>query len=299
MQAYQDHYIHDLTPEKIVAVLQFDVWKVKNQSITSAITNDNDLASPSELYVELGENTSGPNAFADIEFDTQVKRILDVGGGKFNVNRDYLKLTRNIDLLIWDPFGRSSEHNLQVQFEVMGKKVDAATSMSILNVIPEPELRLAHINTVKVALTPGGKAYFKIWPGEQPLKGSYLPSGTSAYYQANAYADRFFEEIEMVFGVGYVKIDKIPNLIIAEKKTESNASSQAIIQVQNKSKYQMRFFESKKRKVDGEIYSSGIKLYSANITLFRKNKNYFLERNRHNDSKLQHEYDKRYGLIAI
>lgn len=299
MQAFRDRYIHDLTPEKILLILQFDAWKVNNQSISSAITNDNDLVYPSDLYSKMEENTAGPNAFADIQFGDNVDRILDVGGGRFDNNRQYMR-ARNIDLLVWDPYGRSNAHNYTVQLAVMANKVKAATSMSILNVIPEPEVRLAHINTLKTALVLGGKAYFKIWPGEVPLKGSYLPSGNSYFYQANASRERFVEEIELVFGLGNVTMDKtIPNLIVAIKMTELNPSTDEIIQVNSKSKIAMTYLAPKKRQVHGEIYTSGIKYYSKNLALFGKSTNDFIVENRHRAQNLQHEYDKRYGLIVL
>jgi hypothetical protein len=293
MQLFNDRYIHELTPENILDILKDSAWRNDNQSITSSSTNDNDLAEPSELYTNIGENTSGPNAFADIQFDN-VKRILDVGGGKYDSNKVYMK-SRNIDLLVWDPYGRSAEHNHRVQTEVMTNKVKAATSMSILNVIPEAEVRLAHINTLKTALVMGGKAYFKIWPGEMPLKGSYLPSGTSSYYQANAYNDRFLEEIEMVFGIGNIAVDKtIPNLLVAIKKSDRTPSMQEIHQIQRKSTIAIANLAPKKHQAHADIYSSGLKL-----TLFGKSTDEFIMANRHQHPKLQQEYDKRYGLILL
>lgn len=60
-------------------------------------------------------------------------------------------------------------HNSQVQTTIETPQADAVSSMSVLNVIPESAVRLAHIATLKSALTIGGNAYFKIWQSEAPL----------------------------------------------------------------------------------------------------------------------------------
>ncbi len=299
MQAYQDQFIHDLTPEEIVALLQEDPWKIQDQTISSAITNDNDLKEPSELYSDLSENTAGPNAFSDILFDKKTKIILDVGGGKFDYNRDYMQ-KRNIDLLVWDPFGRDTHHNNHVEGIVKKAPVDAATSMSVLNVILEVNVRLKHINTAKAAIKIGEKAYFKIWPGEQPLKGSYYPTGNHLYYQANAYADRFFREIEIIFGPGNVILDhKIPNLIIAIKNDSAITDTQTIISIQKKS-----FIESKQRRTVqhstlNSLTSSTLKFFNTKMSFFKTLEESFIEANRHHDPKIQQAYDKRFGLITV
>lgn len=171
--------------------------------------------------------------FADLKFDRAVKRILDVGGGKYDCCHDYMK-SRGIDLLVWDPYNRSRKHNIDIQSSVTLESVDAATSMAVLNVIPELEVRLAHICTLKAALAIAGVAYFKVWPGEGLLKGSYKPTVNSygcPGYQANAYADRFLREVQLVFGLNNAKLhETIPNLIIA-RKISNDSTSQAEIEL--------------------------------------------------------------------
>lgn len=300
MRSHQDHYIHQLTVKTITTILKNGAWQAENQSITSAITNDNDLEKPNDHLRAIGENTAGTNAFSDVEFDHKVKRILDVGGGKYDSNRNYLKRERNIDLAVWDPYNRSSAHNNRVEKEVTSNPVDAVTSMSVLNVIPETEVRLAHISTLKAALILGGKAYFKIWPGEYPLQGSYLPAATEAYYQANAYADRFLREIELVFGRGQVKLDtRIPNLIIAVKSSEAQTSESGIILIQNASKKDLEKLSLIRERSIRLLYSRTniFKLFSTNLSFFKKFETQFIEENRHSDSKIQREYDKARGLV--
>lgn len=300
MHSHKDNYIHELTTSTILNILEKGAWKAENQTITSAITNDNNLNEPDSQWLEMGENTAGTNAFYDIKFDNHVKRILDVGGGRFDCNRDYMKRERNIELLVWDPYNRSQSHNTQTQIAVEKHKVDAVTSMSVLNVIPEVTVRLEHINTLKAALIAGGKAYFKIWPGNPPLQGTYLPSATNTSYQANAYADRFLREIEIIFGIGNVKLDdKIPNLIVAVKVSESNTSSHDIALIQKQSKKELALLTRVKEKSITGFYSRNdiFKLFSTNLSYMKKMEDDFIELHRHSDSKLQQEYDKRYGLV--
>ncbi|MBX9586820.1 MAG: hypothetical protein K2X50_06140 [Gammaproteobacteria bacterium] len=299
MQAYQDQFIHDLTPEEILSLLKEDPWKIQDQTISSAITNDNDLKEPSDLYSDLSENTAGPNAFSDILFDKKTKKILDVGGGKFDHNRDYMKI-RKIDLLVWDPYGRDTTHNNHVEGIVKKAPVDSATSMSVLNVIQEVKVRLKHINTLKAAIKIGGKAYFKIWPGELPLKGSYYPTGNHLYYQANAYADRFLREIETIFGPGNVMLDhRVQNLIIAIKKNSISTDIQSIKTIQKKS-----ILESKRRRTIqhsalNSLTSSTLKFAITKMSFFKTFEESFIEANRHRDPKIQQAYDKRFGLITL
>jgi len=300
MHSHQDSYIHELPVDTIINILHQGAWKVGNQSITSAITNDTNLNQPDLQWMAVNENTAGANAFADIKFNRYVKRILDVGGGRFDCNHNYMKRERNIELLVWDPYNRSTSHNNQVQAEVEKYKVDAASSMSVLNVIPEADIRLAHITTLKSALIIGGKAYFKIWPGEQPLLGTYLPSSTDTYYQANAYADRFLREIEIVFGKGNVRIDsQVPNLIIAVKLSESHTNRQEIVDIQKNSKKELLKLIRIREKSISSLYSRTniYKLFSSNLAFFKKMDNDYIEQKRYYDANFQYEYDKRYGLV--
>lgn len=300
MHSHQDHYIHELTVDTILNILKNSAWKVENQTLTSAITDNNNIEEPDYEKLMLGENTSGINAFVDMSFDKSVKRVLDIGGGKYDCNRQYLQRTRDIDLLVWDPYNRPHSHNTCVQAAVESEKVDAATSMSVLNVIPDPEVRLAHINTLKAALIIGGKAYFKVWPGAIPLKGGYLPSATKSSYQANAYADRFLREIEIVFGIGNVRIDDTtPNLIIAIKQTEAHTSRSDIIHIQKKSENEAVILKKTKEKTVSYLYSRNniFKLFSSNLSFIKKLEKEFVEQNRHHDPRLRNEYDKTRGLV--
>lgn len=225
MYSHQDQFIHDMSVKQILSILQHGAWKVLDQQRSS-----------SPACMESDENTCGIHAFANLQFEKDVKVLLDIGGGKSDINRAYLKANKNIEVLVWDPFNRSTAHNLLIQKIIMKNKADSVSSMSVLNVIAEAASRLAHICTVKSGLKSGGKAYFKIWPGEALLKGSYLPSATLFSYQANAFRDRFIKEIELVFGRGSVRSSQTPNLLIAKKMTDALPAIQEILAIQKESK---------------------------------------------------------------
>lgn len=270
MLSNHESFIHELSLNQILEIIKYGQWKTLSQTVTSADTNDNSLRVPDESWPQ-DENTAGVNAFRDIHFDKSVKRVLDVGGGKFDCNRDYLKTTRNITLFVWDPFNRSSQHNLQIEHEMAENTADAATSMSVLNVISEISARLAHIVTVWKSLTVNGKAYFKIWPGEDIFKGTYLPSSTSKSYQANAFCDRFIREIQLVFGIDFVTINKnIPNLIIAIKKSNSHPTLEEITRIQKLSQDEMKILTGQKEKSMRRIYHLEFSIALTNFSLFKK-----------------------------
>lgn len=262
-----EYFIHDFTSERIADLLQSSAWGAAQQAITSAESNNDCCPEPNMKNIAAGENTCGVDAFVDLEFGADVKVILDVGGGKFDVCRDYMQ-SRGIDLLVYDPYNRTQEHNETIKGLVTKEKVAAATSMSVLNVIAEPEARLAHICTLKDALQINGMGYFKIWPGEGILKGCYKPTINSyghPGYQANAYADRFLREVQLVFGVEHAALHAtIPNLIVAKKTSHqpidrneiesiqrlSKSDAWYVRQQQLKPRDDMRFFAQKVKEID-------------------------------------------------
>lgn len=299
MQSRQDRFIHELSLNHLIDALHQNPWCVQNQSLNSAVTNDNDLPEPNAQWQALGENTAGVNAFADIHFGSGVKRMLDVGGGQFNHNRDYMKRENNIELLVWDPYNRSAQHNAQIKAAVMAQKVDAVTSMSVLNVIPDIEARLAHMVTLKSALVMHGQAYLKIWPGEGWLKGSYLPSATQIAYQANAYAHRFLHEVEAVFGLGNVILDKtIPNLIVAQKRSESLPCLTELVCVQKKSASVALRLAGVRAKSMVRITTGShlLGFFAKGLSWYEKLEEAFVVEHRHANAELQQAYDRKHGL---
>lgn len=282
--SYQN-YISDLSADKIYHVLKNKIWDTPEQKNTSRNTNNNDAIAVDITKIRQGENTDGIDAFADISFQCSVKKVLDIGGGKFDINKNFLREKKNIELLVWDPYNRSQEHNASVQQEIQQKKADAVTSMSVLNVIFECAARLAHIATVKYALKKNGKAYFKIWAGEGSYKSTNMPCLTNNGYQSNSPTFRFLHEIELVFGKGNVEVSQqIPNLIVA---TNAFFAMPSLTDIQ---KYQTKITRkiSKSNHISANLIN--------NFSIFKKMQENFLE-NRHLCPKLQNQYDKQFGLV--
>lgn len=87
--------IQDISSEQINQILQHGAWQTTYQSITSAETNNDTNPTPLYNQISRGDNAAGVNAFADLHFGKNAKRILDVGGGKYDVCRNYMR-TKNI-----------------------------------------------------------------------------------------------------------------------------------------------------------------------------------------------------------
>src|SRR3990167_289407 len=277
MRSHHDEFLHEIKSEDILFTLKKGQWQVYNNEISSAVTDTND-----GIVVEDADNTSGVDAYRDVSFDVKVKEVLDVGGGKYDCNRDYLRDKRKINLLVWDPYNRSSDHNKAIQYKVAKFKVDAAVSMSVLNVIPDIRSRLAHIMTVWASLRSGGKAYFKIWPGENLFKGTYLPIETESRYQANAFLDRFYREIQVVFGDLNVMMDKrVPNLFVAMKANANHLFFEQIKSIQARSKNDMKILSRIRQGSMEKLFKRQYGLSIKSALFFKCSKNEMIEINHH------------------
>lgn len=229
----QKNRLHQFSAKQIQAMLKDSAWQAPRQIVSSAETNtiyEQSEKQQLEFFAaHPQENTSGVVAFSDIPFREKTRRVLDIGGGKSDQNVQYLAGTKQIQLLVWDPFNRSQEHNAKVKASIQQQQADAATSMSILNVIENIEARLAHIVTVKQATKIDGFCYFKVWSGEGKERGTGVSTKTATCYQANAPAKRFISEVKVVFGAANVYLHpKVPNLIVARKCSEASPSIEVI-----------------------------------------------------------------------
>ena len=71
-----------------------------------------------------------------------------------------------------------------------------------------------------MVLSAGGVAYFKVWAGSWPERGtgvSHLDEGRGVF-QANRWASGFQCEVESIFGAGNVFVDNNINLLVAVKR---------------------------------------------------------------------------------
>ena len=179
------------------------------------------------------DNSEGIAAFDDIDFPRVATSFADFGGGPSDEAALYMKNKYdNIKhFFILDPFNRSFQHNIEMQSNItsMGG-VDIVTCMSVLNIIPTYRLRIHLISIMYEALKEGGYAYFKVWAGTWPERGSGRPTidHSRNIFQANKWADGFRNEVAKVFGARNVYVDNNMNLIVA-KKTFSFGKSKRIL----------------------------------------------------------------------
>ena len=123
------------------------------------------------------------------------KVYLDFGGGKFD-NGVYFVKDKGATLLVYDPYNRSEEHNKQVLAELKENGgADAGLNSNVLNVIKEPEARLAVLRNLKRMVKPGGDIYITVYEGTG--KGNEGP--TKAGYQLNRKTADYMEEVQQVF----------------------------------------------------------------------------------------------------
>jgi len=157
------------------------------------------------------DNTYGIHAFNDIDWVKNTKNF-DCGssGTHYKLINEYLLYKFHLKNISYDPYVLPKHENEYALKLVKKRDFDTATSMSILNVIPDRESRIAHIELVKSALKPNGIAYFKIWQGDK--SGILTLSKLKRYHQNNLKLEYYIDEIKEVFKK--VEIIQEKNLII-------------------------------------------------------------------------------------
>ena len=167
------------------------------------------------------DNTEGIGGFHDLFIPSTASNLLDIGGGKSDGPKKWLEHKYpELSVYVVDPFMRTQSHNAAVQKAVeTAGGADVTTSISVLNVIEDVKTRIAHCDLVFHTLKPGGIAYFKVWAGMWPMRGTgkgYYDS-TRNVFQANAWAHAYQEEVVCAFGRQNVIVDNNRNLIVAFK----------------------------------------------------------------------------------
>jgi len=174
------------------------------------------------LFGIVHDNTESIAAFVDLQIPAGTSFLVDVGGGKFDSSADWVKKNKGVEeFLVLDPFMRTAEHNHAVQKTITEKGgADVVTSISVLNVVPEVSNRIKHIVLVNHVLKKGSYAFFKVWPGMWPERGTGKESYNEerGIWQANRWAPFFLREVSAVFGRGNVHCDATLNLIVAYKE---------------------------------------------------------------------------------
>eukprot|EP00877_Chromochloris_zofingiensis_P010470 jgi/Chrzof1/5677/Cz16g11110.t1 len=158
------------------------------------------------------DDTEGLGAFHDIRLQPNTRNI-DVGGGKFDTNINYLKHKYQVTNRVYDPFNRSKEHNLAVLQESITAPFDTATSISVMNVIKDKADRVDHVRLTFDCIKPGGVAYFKVFAGN----GSGQEDVQEGTYQSNRGAESYADEVAQIYGRSNVHIFKHRHLLVATK----------------------------------------------------------------------------------
>jgi len=158
------------------------------------------------------DNSEGFGAFTDLGLEMMPARTrnIDIGGGKYDDNIDFLRKSYQINSAVYDPFARNSIHNQHV---LSSCPFDMATSISVLNVIKESADRYAHIKLMRDSIRIGGIAFFKIYIGDK----SNIPKMAGYFWNNNWPVSRYLGSIEEVFGKQNVTFIPDKNLIIAKK----------------------------------------------------------------------------------
>ena len=158
---------------------------------------DDELEHPDQEYDSAATSINSnklPAIYKMVNFEPG-KVYLDFGGGQFD-NGVYFVKDKGATLLVYDPYNRSDEHNKQVLAELKENGgADAGLNSNVLNVIKEPEARLAVLRNLKRMVKPGGDIYITVYEGTG--KGNEGP--TKAGYQLNRKTVDYMEEVQQVF----------------------------------------------------------------------------------------------------
>lgn len=165
--------------------------------ICSSEEVDDELEHPDQEYDSAATSINSnklPAIYKMVNFEPG-KVYLDFGGGKFD-NGVYFVKDKGATLLVYDPYNRSDEHNKQVLAELKENGgADAGLNSNVLNVIKEPEARLAVLRNLKRMVKPGGDIYITVYEGSG--KGNEGP--TKAGYQLNRKTEGYMDEVRQIF----------------------------------------------------------------------------------------------------
>ena len=185
-------------------------WFDRSDSVYSAQQSDQDeelsqhedqhLDDIQEINQEFtSENTSInskklPALFKMVSFQPGTIN-LDMSGGKFDNVADYL-LEYDVINLVYDPYNRTKAHNREVVKTIRNAGgADTATCSNVLNVIKEPEARLAVLKNISKLTKSGAPVYITVYEG----RGDRREGPTKSGYQLNRKTADYLDEIQQVF----------------------------------------------------------------------------------------------------
>lgn len=134
--------------------------------------------------------------------------VFDYGGGKYDKNKTYMRETYNSDVLIYDPYNRSVEHNKAVSLAV--NKIahtgglDYIVCSNVLNVIAEDAVLYKILNDIRQLACEKTEVLITIYEGDgtgvgkQTTKGYQRNQKTKNYIQL---CKQFFSNVELKKGI--------------------------------------------------------------------------------------------------
>ena len=126
---------------------------------------------------------------------------LDFGGGKFDNVAEFL-IDNKVINLVYDPYNRSAEHNLEVINKIRENGgADSVTCSNVLNVIKEPEARLTVLKNIYNLAKSGAPIYITVYEGS----GKGDSKVTKAGYQVNQPTKFYLDEIKQIFPNATIK----------------------------------------------------------------------------------------------
>lgn len=157
----------------------------------------------------------------------------DIGGGKYNDITKEMKRRYGVKNVVYDPYNRDIDHNINAANMIRGAKSDTATLSNVLNVIETRAQRELPIVQAADAIKLEGTAYFTMYNSKK--KGtthngdSYQVAEDNNFYLPEI--KKYFEEVEVVGGKNGVVIARRPKKDAVAKfaaKLESNRKSKGV-----------------------------------------------------------------------
>lgn len=157
----------------------------------------------------------------------------DIGGGKYDDITRQMKRRYGVKNVVYDPFNRDIDHNIDAANMIRGAKSDTATLSNVLNVIETKAQRELPIVQAADAIKLDGVAYFTMYnskkKGTTHLGDSYQVAEDNEFYLPEI--KKYFEEVEVVGGKNGVVIARRPKKDAVAKfaaKLESNRKSKGV-----------------------------------------------------------------------
>ncbi len=171
--------------------------------------------------------------YADIVKFVRGGTNADIGGGKYDDITRAMKRRFGVKNVVYDPYNRDIDHNIDAANMIRGAKSDTATLSNVLNVIETRAQRELPIVQAADAIKLEGAAYFTMYNSKK--KGttyngdSYQVAEDNDFYLPEI--KKYFEEVEVVGGKNGVVIARRPKKDAVAKfadKLESNRKSKGV-----------------------------------------------------------------------